>query len=138
MTYTTQSKLDTFISQFQSKTLPKEQWTHEAHFVAALWYVIYEPDAALDLMRVAIKSYNESRGGRNTDTEGYHETLTALYLNTIRDFATQYSIVNYSPDSVAVLLQQPFIDRSFPLSLYSKARLFSVEARKTWVEPDLV
>jgi len=40
-------------------------------------------------------------------------------------------------ESFGRLLASPVADRAWPLSFYSRERLFSVAARREWVEPDL-
>jgi len=48
------------------RTLPKAEWTHEAHLAACLWIVIERPDIDPDAdMRAIISSYNEPVGGVN-------------------------------------------------------------------------
>jgi len=69
-------------------TLPKAEWTHEAHLRVGLWHVLSFPEAtALDLLRERIRAYNLAIGGINNDSGGYHETLTAFYVRLIRAFA---------------------------------------------------
>jgi carbonic anhydrase len=125
------------VRQFKDKTLPKEQWTHEAHFVVGLWHVIHEPETALDTMRDAIRAYNEAVGGRNTATEGYHETLTVFYMKSLAHFAQEHGITAFSVENVDNLLKSHIVDRKYPLRFYAKPRLFSVQARQEWLEPDL-
>ncbi|WP_338114825.1 hypothetical protein [Novosphingobium olei] len=69
-------------------TLPKQEWTHEAHLAACLCLLREHPDVVLerDLPGV-IRTYNEAVGGQNTDSAGYHETLTQLYIRGVRAFA---------------------------------------------------
>ena len=68
------------IQQFESCELPKEKWTHEAHFVMALWYCWHQPlPLAIQSIKEGIKRYNLSIGGANTDHSGYHETITVFY-----------------------------------------------------------
>jgi hypothetical protein len=63
------------ISQFEACKLPKEKWTHEAHFVMALWYCSHQPlpIAIQSIKERSIKRYNISVGGANNDDAGYHE-----------------------------------------------------------------
>ena len=62
-------------------SLKKEEWTHAAHFAAALWLMRYrtdlEPAAAMPGL---IRAFNEAVGGVNSDTAGYHETITLTSL----------------------------------------------------------
>ena len=74
----------------------------------------------------------------NSDSEGYHETITRLFLHGVRLF-----LAEADPGSeplhelVNELLLSPMGRRDWPLRFYSPERLFSVEARRHFVEPDL-
>ena len=119
------------------RTLPKAEWTHEAHLRAGLWHVAgHGAVAALELLRARIGIYNESVGTENTDTSGYHETLTRFYVTVIDRFlaSADHSL---DLDALAARLIAAHGDRRLPLRHYSEARLFSVVARRSWVEPDL-
>ena len=74
-----------------ARTLPKDEWTHEAHLAACLWLLIERPELALerDLPGI-IRGYNEAAGGVNDDTQGYHETLTQLYIRGTRAFLASH------------------------------------------------
>ena len=63
-----------------TRTLPKPQWTHAAHFACAVW-VLSQPhmDAAAEMPGL-IRAYNEATGVMNTDAEGYHETLSLIHI----------------------------------------------------------
>ncbi len=70
-----------------ARALPREDWTHEAHLAATTYLVLRHPEIDLDAELPGIISrYNESVGGRNTETEGYHDTITRAYLRGIRLF----------------------------------------------------
>ena len=74
---------------FCSRTLPKAQWTHEAHLRVGLWHLLnHSAEEALRLMRQRIKTYNLATGGQNTDDAGYHETITRFFLRRIEHFLT--------------------------------------------------
>jgi len=118
-------------------TLPKIEWTHHAHLRAGLWHVQHHgPFVALDLLRVRISKYNESVGTANTDSSGYHETLTRFYVVVIDRFLSTAD-QSKDLDTLAEQLIERHGDRRLPLHHYSEARLFSVVARRAWVEPDL-
>ena len=71
-------------------TLPKARWTHAAHFAAALWLISCRRD--LDAARAMpgfIRAYNQATGVANTDTDGYHETITQASLRAARSFLLQ-------------------------------------------------
>ena len=67
------------------RTLPKGEWTHEAHLAACVWLLLRRPDVLPERdLPAIISGYNESVGGVNDDTQGYHETLTQLYVAEVR------------------------------------------------------
>lgn len=119
------------------RTLPKSEWTHEAHLRAGLWHVLnHGPAAALDLLRERISAYNVSVGTLNTDNSGYHETITRFYVVVIDRFLAREDRAA-DLDALADRLIAAHGDRRLPLRHYSEQRLFSVVARHSWVEPDL-
>jgi hypothetical protein len=121
-----------------ARTLPKAEWTHEAHLAACLWLLTERPDidAERDLPAI-ISGYNEAVGGVNDDTQGYHHTITLTYVAAVRGFlATIRSDVPLA-EKVNALLAAPEGRRDWALTLYSSDRLFSVQARLGYLPPDL-
>lgn len=116
------------------RTLPKPEWTHAAHFAAALWMLKHR-DAFAE-MPDAIRAYNEATGVANTETEGYHETITLASLRAAKACLAERPDAPLS-DRLAALLAGPHGKSGWLLAHWSKPVLFSVEARRTWVEPDL-
>ena len=122
---------------FLARTLPKPEWTHEAHLATCAWIILERPDIApeRDLPHV-IRRYNESVGGVNSDTEGYHETITQVFIRTLRhNLAGGEGQALF--ERVNAILLAPQGRRDWPLRFYSRELLFSKEARLGWVEPDL-
>lgn len=119
------------------RTLPRSDWTHEAHLAACLWLLSERPDVLPERdLPAIIRAYNEAVGTANTDTSGYHETLTQLYIRGVRAFALRCAEGTLA-ERVNALLASPLAPRDWPFRFYSRDVLFSVEARKHWVEPDL-
>lgn len=121
-----------------NRTLPRPEWTHEAHLACCLWLLRERPDvvAERDLPGI-IRSYNASVGGVNSDTEGYHETITQAYIRLIRDWLRGSDRGDPLVELVNTMLGSPLGHRAVLLTHWSKDRLFSVEARRSWVEPDV-
>jgi len=120
------------------RSLPKPEWTHAAHFAATLWLLRHRPD--LDLPRempVLIRAYNEATGLANTDTQGYHNTITQASLRAACAHLAGYP--STAPlHQVANDLMASELGRSDWLLIYwSRPRLFCVEARRAWIDPDL-
>ena len=122
---------------FVERSLPKSAWTHAAHFATTLWLMTDRPevDVARELPGM-IRAYNEATGGANTETSGYHETITQASVRAARRFLVE------SPPrplfaTCNALMESPLGDPDWLLRYWSRERLFSVEARRMWVEPDL-
>lgn len=117
-------------------TLPKSEWTHEGHCVAAVWLTMRRPD--MDLARdlpAIIRAYNEATGTANTDSGGYHETITQFYIRAVRHAVDRLAPASLS-ETCAAVLASDFAARDFPLRFWTRETLFSVDARRRWVDPD--
>jgi hypothetical protein len=121
-----------------ARTLPRADWTHEAHLAATTYLLLCRPDIDLDQdLPGIIRGYNESVGGVNSDSEGYHETITRVFLHGVRRFLAEVATSMALYDLVNALLQPPTGQRDWPLRFYSRELLFSVEARRRFAPPDL-
>jgi hypothetical protein len=113
-------------------TLPKPEWTHQAHLAAGLaWVKRLGLAAAIPHARTSIRRYNESTGVDNTDTSGYHETITRYYLSVLARHAAADS-------AFTDVLADPAAGHGSFLHHWRRETLFSVAARRDWVPPDLV
>jgi hypothetical protein len=137
MKFRTAGEVISLVRRFEDCTQPRAEWTHAAHLVVALWHLLqYEPSEAAERVRRGIKRYNAAHGVRATPTGGYHETLTLFWLRVVRSFLEggrneARSLVSLANELAANA------DRELPLRHYTRERLFSPEARASWVEPDL-
>jgi hypothetical protein len=131
------SSTEELVDAFLSRKLPKKEWTHEAHLKVGLWHLLhYDPHESLERLRQNIKQYNVACGIENTETQGYHETITRFYVWLINKFLQQTER-SQSIDLLADRLISLYGDKSFPLNYYSRDKLMSKTARLQWVEPDL-
>ena len=121
-----------------ARTLPKAEWTHEAHLAATTYLLLKRPDIDLDTeLPGIIRHYNESVGGVNSDSEGYHETITRVFLRGVRLFLAEADRREPLHELVKELLLSPMGRRDWPFRFYSPDLLFSVEARRHFVPPDV-
>ena len=121
-----------------ARTLPRADWTHEAHLAATTYLLTRRPDVDIDReLPGIIRAYNESVGGVNSDSEGYHETITRVFLHGVRLFLTEADSSRPLRELVNELLLSPMGRREWPLRFYSRERLFSVEARRDYLAPDI-
>lgn len=119
------------------RSLARAEWTHEAHLAATACLLVEYPDFLPERdMPGTIARYNEAVGGVNSDTEGYHETITQVYIRGLRVHLAEHpggTLV----ERVNALLASWRGRRDYPLRFYSSELLFSVAARRSMVEPDL-
>lgn len=121
------------------RSLPKPEWTHAGHFAAALWLLRHRPDLRLETaMPPLIRAYNEATGVANTDMGGYHETITLASIGAARAFLTRQAADAPLHEVVDRLMAGPLGRPEWLLPYWSKGTLFSVAARRRWIEPDLM
>jgi hypothetical protein len=121
-----------------ARSLPRAEWSHEAHLAATTYLLLRRPDVDIDKeLPGIIRRYNESVGGVNSDTEGYHETITRVFLRGVRLFLEEANRSEPLHELVNELLLSPMGRRDWPLRFYSRERLMSLEARRAYVPPDL-
>ncbi|CAN1546217.1 hypothetical protein MCERE19_01958 [Spirosomataceae bacterium] len=129
--------LEKLVRDFNSTTLPKAQWTHEAHLIVAIWYCkTYDLPKALYFLRYHIKTYNISVSTPNSETQGYHETLTRFWLLIAANFIKLNETKTFE-ETAEAFVNSDWAGQNLAFDYYSKETLFSVEARKDWVGPNL-
>ncbi len=134
--FSSDAEIDRIGRGLLDRSLPKIEWTHAAHFAAAFW-LLRRPDMnAMRDMPGLIRAYNETTGVTNSDTSGYHETITLGSLRAARAWlaARPHATLH---EALEGLLASEYGRSDWPLAYWSRAVLFSVAARRGWVEPDL-
>lgn len=138
MSFETDDEIEVLAHAMIACALPKEEWTHAAHFAAALWLVHTRGEAAARAdMPGLIRAYNESVGGRNTDTEGYHETITQASLTMAARALKAAGPEAPLTDALAALMAGPCGRSDWIFAYWTKDALFTPEARRAWIAPDL-
>ncbi len=123
--------------KFLDHSLPKAEWTHAAHFAVSLWLMRSRPALNLQTeMPDLIRAFNAATGTPNSDTGGYHETITLASLGAARVLLAA-APAQPLHEILDALLDSPLGDAKWLLEYWSRERLFSVEARRRWLPPDL-
>ncbi|WP_345148710.1 hypothetical protein [Gluconacetobacter asukensis] len=136
-TYTDDTEIDDLVASFLSGNLPKAEWTHAAHFAAALWLLRHRPECAeLAVMRGLIRAYNTATGTANASSSGYHETITIASMRTAKSF-----LETHPPNTplfcvLDALMAGPPGRSDWLLAYWNRETLFSPDARSRWVDPD--
>jgi hypothetical protein len=132
----TEADIDRIGRGVETLALPKSEWTHAAHFAAAMWALTHPRLRAERDMPNLIRAYNTATGTLNTDSGGYHETITLASIRVARAFLDAHP-PSARAEALNDLLGSRFGRSDWLLAHFSRERLFSVEARRQWVEPDL-
>jgi len=136
MTSLTDTDINRIARGVVDRTLPKAEWTHAAHFAAALWLIAQHGDDAAHVMPGLIRAYNAATGTPNTDTSGYHETITLVSLRAAWSVMRAHDGAALSV-VLEALMASEFGKSGWPLAYWRKDTLFSAEARHVWVAPDV-
>lgn len=135
--YATEESIRALTQGLLDTRWPENDWKHREHCIATLGLILFHPELQLDQeLPGIIQRYNVAHGGKNTDTSGYHHTMTLLYLHAIRHFLHELPPSTPPADAARALLQSPIGNKEYPLRYYSRERLLSKEARCTWMDPD--
>jgi hypothetical protein len=112
--------------------IANEDFHHASHLHVA-WVYLAESSSmyqAADNMRETLRRFAAAAG----KPEKYHETITLFWVHLL-SLAHRASSGERLEDIVHANPQ--LLEKNFPLAYYSVERLFSDEARTSWVEPDL-
>jgi len=130
--------LERLVARFVSCTLPKAEWTHQAHLRVGAWHVErYGADEALARLRTGIRLLNDAHGTINSATSGYHETVTRAYVRLLAAFLETCPAGMPVEERIARLVRSPLADKNVLFTFYSQTTLMSARARAAWTEPDL-
>jgi len=127
------------LRQFESLTLPFDQWTHRAHMRVAYAYLSAHPfDEALRRMRAGVKAYNARNNVPENPTSGYNETTTHAFLHLVAATMRAYAKTHPVENADAFCDMHPQLMTKHALRLfYSPQRRMHPDARQKFVPPDL-
>jgi hypothetical protein len=133
----TEQEIDAFLAEFEAGRLPKARWTHGAHLLTGACYLhALGEAAAIDKMRLCVKRHNESVGTANSDTGGYHETITIAWIKLLAGLLQEAGPMERA--AFAALAVERFVNDRGIFSRYYDFNLpGSLEARRAWVAPTL-
>ncbi|VDI74214.1 Hypothetical predicted protein [Mytilus galloprovincialis] len=122
-----------FIKAFEDATLPYEDWTHEAHLRMAWTYITeYGKEKATPFIREGIQHFNEQN--KDKVKFGYHETITGFYISIVADSVNRTSALTFDE----FITKNSFLfDKNVISKYYTKDRLYSDDARHSFVTPDI-
>jgi hypothetical protein len=112
--------------------IPDQGFHHAQHLAVAWVYLSESPTIALAAARMAatLRRFAASCG----HAEKYHHTTTVFWMRRLA--AARASHPDASLDDI-LRLAPALLDKTLPLTYYSPERLFSEEARWSWLDSDL-
>jgi hypothetical protein len=128
---------ENFLEQFETKTLRVEEWHHKQHIKVAYLYLRKYPfEKAMEKMREGVKAFNAAKGIPEALDRGYHETMTQAWLRLVH-----FTLCEYGPAETAEAFyeQSPQLTQKKTLRFfYTKDRFQTWQAKKEFVEPDII
>lgn len=125
-----------FLQDFQTGVLPFEQWTHAAHIRMA--YLVCQSsvnfEEALERIRQGIQHFNGLHASKLKI--GFHESMTRLWATLVWNAVQTFS-ATHSDSSAFIEQNNHLMDSSLWKQYYSPTLMFSPEAKKDFIEPDL-
>jgi hypothetical protein len=112
--------------------IANEGFRHASHLHVA-WVYLTESSSmqqAANKMRDTLRRFAAAAG----KPEKYHETITLFWVQLL---SSAYGASPPQRLEEIVHANPQLLEKNFPLVYYSAKRLFSDEARTSWVEPDL-
>ena len=106
---------------------------HHASHLHVAWVYLDESSSvrqAANKMRNTLRRFAAAAGS----PQKYHETITLFWVHLL----SRAHAANHGQRLEKIVHANPqLLEKNFPLTYYSAERLFSDEARTSWVEPDL-
>ena len=130
--------IEALAARFEAAAIPATEWKHETHLIMGAWHVArHGAEAALERLRAGIRRLNAAHGTVDSDTRGYHETITRAYVRVIAAFLRVRAPGEALDASVAALLAGPLAARNLLTRHYSRECSSPSPRAASWVEPDL-
>lgn len=128
---------DEFVSEFEQGAIAAEEWNHASHVRLAYTYLKrYGYEDALTRIRPRIIRQFERIGVPDALDMGYHETLTVAWLRLVHNAIAGHG---EERDFAAFSAEHPYLlTRRLVRALYTRDRLVSWEAKREFVEPNLL
>jgi hypothetical protein len=117
------------VAQFESCTLPKDEWNHTAHLRVALYYLFFDDYyVAISKIRCGIIRYNQSIETENACSKKYHETITMFWITEVKKFIDNFGLGTIK-DKEEGLLDSQLVCKDYIFKFYNSRLIESDEAR---------
>jgi hypothetical protein len=132
--YQSEKEIEAGVHGFESCTTPDSGFTHRAHLTVAVWYLSsFTTAESLQQMRASIFRFLDHH---HAGYEKYNETLTLFWLRLVRQYMDELDKKCSLLEATNAVIES-LGDSQLVFDYYTRERLWSEEARRVWVEPDL-
>jgi hypothetical protein len=134
--YQSDNEIEGVVRGFEDCTTPGSEFNHQAHLIVALSYLHLSGltvTEAAERMRAGLYRFLDHHGH---DRRKYNETITLFWIKLVRSFLDRTNTSRRVAD-IANEMVEACGNSQLIYSYYSKERLLSDEARKSWIEPDV-
>jgi len=134
--YKDENEIYRLLRSFENTTVSRDDWKHAEHLVVALCYLEkHDLASATDKMRSGLMNLLTTGFGIDLEKEmPYHETLTVFWMQTVYAYSLMHNEKSLIEKANGLIES---FDKDHPLNFYTRNRLFSDEARATFIEPDI-
>lgn len=130
----TPAEIAQLVASFEDCSLSPAQFNHHAHMTVALWYLTeLDYTAAVARMRSQIRKF----AAHHQQHQLYNETITLFWMKLLRHQLEESDPAAPLADVIHRILSD-WGSMEFVFRHYSRDVVFSAEARRAWVEPDLL
>jgi hypothetical protein len=125
-----------FLHDFQTGTIPFEQWTHAAHIRMA--YLVCKSSNTFEEALLKIRQGIQKFNGLHAEKVkiGFHETMTQLWATLVWN-ATQKCDSSISNSNTFLDQNRYLTESSLWKQYYSPTLMFSPDAKRHFIPPDL-
>ncbi|MDT5062406.1 MAG: hypothetical protein QOH63_2865 [Acidobacteriota bacterium] len=134
--YQSDDEIEGVVRGFEDCTTPDSEFNHHAHLIVALSYLHLSGltvTEAAERMRAGLYRFLDHHGHNRRK---YNETITLFWIKLVRSFLDRTNTSRRVAD-IANEMIEACGNSQLIYSYYSKERLLSDEARKSWIEPDV-
>ena len=130
--YTSEAEIQALAEGFESCAL--QDFSHREHLAVAVWYLSrMTEEKAIARMRASLLRFLAHHG---EDPQKYNETITQFWFKRLRALLDKMDANRPLAQRANEAIKQAGPSATV-FDYYSRERVFSDEARTTWVEPDL-
>ena len=129
-------EIERVVRGFESCQTPPDEFNHRSHLTVAFAYRHLSGWTVADAMERMRASLYRFLDHNRVDRAKYSETITLFWLKLVRSFLDRADSTRSAAD-IANEMIAAYGNSQMIFDYYSKETLFSEEAKRVWIEPDV-